>query len=68
LPATPAPKSTDTRVGRDKAARLAACATGPRHSDPRCALTDFGIPVRATSLWQWPFANDIDYLACATVT
>lgn len=52
----------------DAAARLAARGTGPRESDPRAALTAFAIPVQATAVWRWPFAKDVDYLACATLT
>jgi hypothetical protein len=54
-------------VHPDAAVRLARRAAGPHHSDPRSALTAFGIPVRATSFWRWPFASDVDYLACATI-
>jgi hypothetical protein len=52
----------------EAAARLAARGTGPHYSDPRSALAAFAIPIKATSLWRWPFATDVDYLACATVT
>ena len=52
----------------EAAARLAAHGTGPHHSDPRLALASFGIPIRATALWRWPFCADVDYLSCATVT
>jgi hypothetical protein len=50
------------------AARLAARGTGPHYSDPRSALAAFAISIKATSLWRWPFATDVDYLACATLT
>jgi hypothetical protein len=52
----------------EAATRLAARGKGPHHSDPRHALTQFAIPIRATALWRWPFAANIDYLACATLT
>jgi hypothetical protein len=55
---------------RDPAAALALAArgTGPSQSDPRAALDSFAIPIRATALWHWPFAPQVDYLACATLT
>jgi hypothetical protein len=46
---------------------LAGQGTGPRHSDPRSALSSFAIPVRATAMWRWPFAPGVEYLACATL-
>jgi hypothetical protein len=52
----------------EAAARLAARGTGPRDSDPRAALAAFAIPTHATAMWRWPFAKDVDYLACATHT
>ena len=59
-----------TAAERDPGAALALAAqgTGPRHSDPRAALSSFAIPVRATAMWRWPFAPGVDYLACATLT
>ena len=52
-------------VGR--ALGLIARGRGPRDADPRGAVRHFAIPVRATELWGWPFADDTDYLVCATV-
>jgi SAM-dependent methyltransferase len=40
---------------------------GPRDADPRTALRHFAIPIRVTAVWRWPFAEDTDYLVCATV-
>lgn len=53
----------------DPRSALAACtaAIGPRDSDPRPALRHFGIPIRDTRLWRWPFAPGVDYLVCATL-
>jgi hypothetical protein len=48
-------------------AALAARGSGPHHADPRHGLTDFNIPIRATRLWRWPFASDVEYLVVATV-
>jgi hypothetical protein len=58
-----------TAAERDPGAALvlAGQGTGPRHSDPRAALSSFSIPVRATAMWGWPFALGVDYLACATL-
>ncbi len=56
------------RLHPDAAARLAARGTGPHFSDPRPALAAFAIPIRATSLWRWPFSSDVDYLVCATMS
>jgi hypothetical protein len=50
------------------AVSLAARGDGPRDSDPRPALSALSIPIRATTLWRWPFAPGVDYLACATLT
>jgi hypothetical protein len=55
-------------VHPEAALRLAARGHGPHHSDPRAALTGFGIPIDETALWRWPFAPYFDYLVCATVT
>ncbi len=46
---------------------LVGKGTGPHHSDPRAALSTFAIPIRATTMWRWPFAPRVDYLACATL-
>jgi hypothetical protein len=46
---------------------LAARGRGPHHSDPRPALRALSIPIATTTLWRWPFAADVDYLACATL-
>jgi hypothetical protein len=51
----------------DVAAGLIALGCGPRDADPRPALNHFAIPVHATAIWRWPFAQDTDYLVCATV-
>ncbi|MDQ6807249.1 MAG: hypothetical protein M3065_20365 [Actinomycetota bacterium] len=56
------------RLHPEAAARLAARGSGPHHSDPRGALAAFAIPIRSTTVWRWPFAQDVDYLACATLT
>ena len=58
-----------TAAKRDPGAALALAGqgTGPRHSDPRAALSSFAIPVHATAMWRWPFAPGVDYLACATL-
>jgi hypothetical protein len=50
------------------AALLAARGAGPHASDPRPALKTLCIPIHTTSLWRWPFAPGVDYLACATQT
>ncbi len=52
----------------EAALTAAARGTGPRHSDPRGALRALSIPIRATTIWHWPFAPSVDYLACATLT
>lgn len=46
---------------------LAARGSGPHQSDPRAALRALSIPIDVTSLWRWPFAAQVDYLACATL-
>ncbi|MDQ6776390.1 MAG: hypothetical protein M3071_09280 [Actinomycetota bacterium] len=48
--------------------RLAARGDGPHRSDPRTALHQFAIPIVDTALWRWPFAEQVEYLACATLT
>jgi len=55
---------------RDPAAALSLVGTanGPVESDPRVALASFGIHPQKTALWRWPFAQGVDYLACATLT
>jgi hypothetical protein len=72
-PRHPQPVSLDkilATASRDPEAALALAArgNGPHHSDPRLALDAFAIPIQATTLWHWPFASEIDYLACATLT
>jgi hypothetical protein len=72
-PGHPQPVSLDqilATASRDPEAALALAArgNGPHHSDPRPALDAFAIPIQATTLWHWPFASGIDYLACATLT
>ena len=46
---------------------LAGRGRGPHHSDPRRAIRALSIPITTTKLWRWPFAPDVDYLACATL-
>ena len=46
---------------------LAARGSGPHQSDPRPAIRALSIPITTTKLWRWPFAPDVDYLACATL-
>jgi hypothetical protein len=55
--------------GEDPEAALAFAARGygPKESDPRAALADLGLTPAATALWRWPFTEDVDYLACATL-
>ena len=55
------------RRDADHARLLVARGHGPRDADPRSALSHFAIPIRATTLWRWPFAEDTEYLVCATV-
>ena len=43
---------------------LAARGSGPHHTDPRPAIRALSIPITATALWRWPFAADVNYLAC----
>ena len=47
---------------------LVANANQPVGCDPRDALAAFGIPIRETRMWRWPFADGVDYLVCASVT
>jgi hypothetical protein len=49
----------------DAALQLIARGHGPTASDPRATLGD--AVVLRTSLWRWPFAEGVDYLACATL-
>ena len=51
----------------EHARTLVARGHGPCDADPRPALGHFAIPIQATKLWRWPFAQDTDYLVCATV-
>ncbi|MBS1860317.1 MAG: hypothetical protein JSS68_01255 [Actinobacteria bacterium] len=53
--------------GPAAALALAARGGGPHESDPRAALANLGISPAATTLWRWPFAAGVDYLACATL-
>jgi SAM-dependent methyltransferase len=55
------------RDGAEAALALAARGYGPHGSDPRPALADLGLAPTATALWRWPFAEGVDYLACATL-
>jgi hypothetical protein len=50
----------------DAALELVARGIGPTESDPRATLRSLGIAPTATALWRWPFAEGVDYLACAT--
>jgi hypothetical protein len=50
-----------------QAMTLVARGHGPADADPRSALVHFAIPIRATALWRWPFAEQTDYLVCASV-
>jgi hypothetical protein len=40
---------------------------GPTESDPRAALASLGLAAGTPALWRWPFAEGVDYLACATL-
>lgn len=53
--------------GPEVALTLAGVGNGPHESDPRTALRDLSLTLTATSLWRWPFAPGVDYLACATL-
>lgn len=55
------------RDGAEAALALVAHGSGPRESDPRPALADLGLAPTTTALWRWPFAEGVDYLACATL-
>lgn len=46
---------------------LAARGNGPHHTDPRPAVRALSIPITATALWRWPFAPEVDYIACGTL-
>jgi hypothetical protein len=52
--------------GPESALALAARGSGPHESDPRATLAALGLSPAATALWHWPFADGVDYLACAT--
>jgi hypothetical protein len=56
-----------TTDGADASLALAARGNGPHESDPRAALRELGLHPTDTALWRWPFAADVDYLACATL-
>lgn len=51
----------------EAATSLASLGEGPSESDPRLALEAMGMEPVETSLWRWPFAPAVDYLACATL-
>jgi hypothetical protein len=53
--------------GTEAALALVAQGAGPTESDPRAALTGLGLRLAATAFWHWPFAPEVDYLACATL-
>jgi hypothetical protein len=53
--------------GPEAALALAGRGNGPKESDPRAALAVLGLTPAATALWPWPFTEDVDYLACATL-
>lgn len=47
---------------------LAALGNRPVGSDPLPAVRSLGAQILETSMWIWPFAPGVEYLACATVT
>jgi hypothetical protein len=53
--------------GLAAALALVAEGAGPTETDPRTALAELGLTPAATAFWRWPFAPDVDYLACATL-
>lgn len=53
--------------GPEAALALTARGAGPAEFDPRTALRSLGIQPGPTALWRWPFAPEVDYLACATL-
>jgi hypothetical protein len=55
------------RDGDEAALALLPRGNGPHESDPRDALAALGVAPTATALWHWPFAEGVDYLACATL-
>jgi hypothetical protein len=54
--------------GPEAGLALAARGSGPHEGDPRAALAKLDLTPTATALWRWPFAEGVDYLACATLT
>ena len=42
-------------------------ASGPHVADPRAASRRLGLPIVGTAWWHRPFADDVDYLVCATL-
>jgi hypothetical protein len=56
-----------TDRGPEAALTLAARGVGPGESDPRAVLADLGLTPAAASIWRWPFAPGVDYLAAATL-
>jgi hypothetical protein len=54
-------------AGPEAALELTARGSGPYETDPRAALAALGLAPAATALWRWPFAEGVDYLACATL-
>ena len=51
----------------DAALALVARGHGPSACDPRTIALELGCDPIETALWRWPFQEDVDYLACATV-
>ena len=51
----------------DAALALVARGHGPSACDPRAIALELGCDPIETALWRWPFQEDVDYLACATV-
>jgi hypothetical protein len=66
-PVTPAEILDTAQRDIGQAMTLVAHGRGPHDADPRAALNHFTIPIRATVLWDWPFAEETEYLVCATV-
>ena len=66
-PVTPSEILETAQHDISRAIALIAQGSGPHDADPRAALNHFAIPIRATVLWHWPFAEETDYLVCATL-
>lgn len=50
-----------------EALALANSGQMPIGTDPRPALDALGAEIIDTTMWRWPFAQDVDYLVVATV-